>query len=334
MEPPPLPTRALPRTGLHIPIIGLGGAALGGMHGVVTEEETRATLTDAWGSGFRYFDTAPLYGHGLGELRLGAALRDRPKGGYVLSTKVGWRMTPLAPAEETPPNGNLPFGRHIDYSFDGTLRSVEDSLMRLGLDRLDLVFVHDVDPYNHGSDYPARFTEAVDGALPALRRLREEGVIGAIGIGVNNCDVCRDFLEKADLDCFLLAGRYSLLDREAEITLLPECERRGVGVIIGAPFNTGILAKGSTGKFNHGSEIPPHILARVEAMTSACADHGVSLMAAALQFPLRHPTVISVLPGPRSRQQLQGIAVAARTQIPEALWAEMDAIRSTSPAPM
>jgi D-threo-aldose 1-dehydrogenase len=327
-----LPTRSLQRCSLEMPIIGLGGAALGGMHGVVTEQEAAAALEAAWHHGFRYFDTAPFYGRGLGEIRTGTALRAHGLADHVLSTKVGWRVDALRKPVTPPAPGNLPFSLAIDYSFDGTLRSVEDSLMRLGRDSIDLVFVHDVDPYNHGPQYEARFAEVIEGALPALARLRREGVIKGFGIGVNNCDVCLDFLAEAEPDCFLLAGRYSLLDRQAEQDLLPRCEARGVGVIIGAPFNTGILAKGRGGKFNHTTTAPPEVLARVDAMELACERHGVSLMTAALQHPLRHPAVLSVLPGPRSQQQLAGIAMAARTVVPQNLWNELDAITSTPAA--
>jgi D-threo-aldose 1-dehydrogenase len=324
-------TRILPRTGVAMPALGLGGAALGGMHGVVTEAEAARTLNDAWEYGIRYFDTAPLYGHGLGELRTGAVLRERPRDDFVFSTKVGWKMNPLHRPPPSLPAGNLPFDRGIDYSFDGTMRSVEDSLLRLGLDRIDLVFVHDVDPYNHGTTYPLRFAEVLAGALPALTRLRAEGIVRAIGVGVNDCRVCLDFLREAEPDCFLLAGRYSLLDGRAEVELLPECEKRGVGVIIGAPFNTGILAKRRGGKFNHDADAPSDIAARVEAMHEACEAHGVTLMAAALQFPLRHSAVVSVLPGPRSPDQLAGIAEAAQTPIPATLWAALDAMRRDIP---
>lgn len=324
--------RVLPRASVAVPALGLGGAALGGMHGVVAEAEAARTLADAWEHGIRYFDTAPLYGHGLGELRTGAALREHARDGFVLSTKVGWRVDPLHRPLPSVSPGKLPFDCRIDYSFDGTMRSVEDSLLRLGLDRVDLAFVHDADPYNHGAAYPSRFAEVLAGALPALTSLRAQGIVRAVGIGVNDCSVCLDFLREAELDCILLAGRYSLLDGRAETELLPECEKRGVGVIIGAPFNTGILAKKRGGKFNHGADAPPDVAARVEAMHEACKAHHVPLMAAALQFPLRHPAVVSVLPGPRSRDQLAGIAEAAQTPIPATLWAELDAIRRDVPA--
>lgn len=325
--------RALPRRELSIPAIGLGGAALGGLHGPVSEALAAEAIGAAWEQGFRWFDTAPLYGHGLGELRTGAALRDHPRADFVLSTKVGWRMEPLAQTEALRP-GSLPFNCRIDYSFDGTLRSIEDSLLRLGLDRLDIAFVHDVDPLNHGEGYPVRFRQVLKGTLPALTRLRDEGVVRAVGIGVNNCSVCLQFLKQTDLDCILIAGRYSLLNREAATFLFPECIRRGVGIIVGAPFNTGILAKGVAGKFNHSSDLPAAVVSRVEAMTKACAAADVSLMAAALQFPLRHSAVVSVLPGVRSAAQLQQIAEAARVAIPESLWNELHSIPALDATPI
>jgi len=320
--------RTIPRSNIAIAAVGVGGAALGGMHGPVAEADAIETLANAWADGVRYFDTAPLYGHGLGELRTGAALRERARSDFILSTKVGWRMAPLS----KPPSyeeGALPFRREVDYSFDGTLRSIEDSLLRLGLDRIDLAFVHDVDPYNHGGAYEARFEEVLSGALPALERLRGEGIVRSVGIAVNSCEVCLDFLRRAEPDCFLLAGRYTLLDRQAEAELLPECERRGVGVIIGAPFNTGILAKGRSGKFNHNPP-PGDVQAIVGEMAAICETHGVSLMAAALQFPLRHPAVVSVLPGARSPQQLRGIIEAAQSQVPASLWTELNAVRAAA----
>lgn len=317
--------RIVPRRGISVPVFGLGGAALGGMHGLVTESEAASALDTAWDAGFRYFDTAPLYGHGLGELRTGASLRSRARETYILSSKVGWRMAPRTRSEPVA-KGKLPFDCFIDYSFDGTIRSVEDSLIRLGLDRLDLIFVHDVDPYNHGENYRARFVEVLGGALPALQRLRDEGIVGAIGIGVNNCDVCLDFIREAEPDCFLLAGRYSLLDRRAEAELLPMCLQKGIAVIVGAPFNSGILAKGRGGRFNYREDMPSNVAKFVDEAREACDSKGVSLMAAALHFPLRHEAVVSVLPGPRSRDQIAGISEAASQPIPETLWTELDSI--------
>ncbi len=307
---------------IELPPLGLGGAALGGLHGPVSEREGAAALEAAWSGGIRYFDTAPLYGSGLGELRFGAFLRAEPRESYVLSTKVGWRIRPLERAERP---GSLPFGREVDYTYDGTLRSIEDSLSRLGVESIDVALVHDVDPYNHGEEYGRRRAEVLDGALPALERLRDQGLVRAVGIAVNNCDVCLDFLEHARPDLFLLAGRYSLLDRTAERALLPACAARGVGIIVGAPFNTGILAKGPAGKFNHGAA-PPDVLARVEAMQKVCAAHGTSLMAAALHFVLRHPVVASVLPGPRSADQVRSLVAAFGETIPEALWPDLEAL--------
>jgi D-threo-aldose 1-dehydrogenase len=311
---------------IELPPLGLGGAALGGLHGPVSEAEAEAALEAAWNGGIRYLDTAPLYGAGLGELRFGAFLRAQPRESYVLSTKVGWLVRPLEWAERP---GSLPFGRVVDYSFDGTMRSIEDSLSRLGIERIDIALVHDVDPYNHGADYGRRRAEALDGALPALERLRDQGLVRAIGVAVNNCDVCLDFLEHARPDLFLLAGRHSLLDREAERALLPECARRGVGIIVGAPFNTGILAKGPTGKFNHGAA-PPDVLARVQAMQRVCTAHGTSLMAAALHFVLRHPVVVGVLPGPRSADQVRSVVEAFGETIPEGLWPDLETVAASA----
>ena len=235
--------RPLGESGVHLPTLGFGGATIGNLHGPVSTAQAAQTLHAAWQEGLRYFDTAPLYGRGLGELRVGHALRDRPRDAFVLSTKVGWRVQPLSrPARHDGATGALPVALHIDYSRDGTFRSVEDSLLRLGIDGIDIAFVHDVDSYNHGDAYPTRLREVLEGALPALHELRRQGVLGAIGVGVNDCGVCLDILRAAEVDAFLLAGRYTLLDRSAATELLPKCLQRGVGVVLGAPFNTGALA--------------------------------------------------------------------------------------------
>ena len=313
----------LAAAGIRLPSLGLGTAALGGLHGPVTKSDAAAALETAWEAGIRFYDTAPLYGRGLGELRTGTALRERARDSVVLSTKVGWRMHPLH-RQDGAPAGALPFGLACDYSRDGTLRSVEDSLTRLGLARIDIALVHDVDPYNHGDAYPQRRREVLDGALPALRQLQAEGVVGAVGIGVNDPAVCLDILRLAELDCILLAGRYTLLDGSAAETLLPECLRCGIDIIVGAPFNTGILARGSVhGARYHHRAADPDIVARVVAIEAICERHGVALPAAALRFPLRHPAVVSVLPGPRSAAQVREIAVHAAAVIPDAFWHDL-----------
>jgi D-threo-aldose 1-dehydrogenase len=305
-----------------MPAVGIGGAAIGNLHGAVPPEVAASVLAAAWAGGIRYYDTAPLYGRGLGELRVGAALRERQRAGYVLSTKVGWRMAPLEP--DAASVSHLPFALYCDYSRAGTLRSVEDSLLRLGVERIDAVFVHDVDPYNHGVAYPARLREVLDGALPALHELRGAGVIRAFGVAVNNCAVCMDVLRNADIDALMLAGRYTLLDQQAAEAVFPECARRGVGVIVGAPFNSGVLASGPNAhaRYNYRA-LDPETRGRVERIAAACAAHKVSLLAAALHFPLLHPVVAAVLPGPRTVEQLQGIVAAAGATIPAQLWVDL-----------
>lgn len=315
-------TRRLGTTDVVMPILGLGCAAIGNLHGAVPPESAARVLEAAWAAGVRYYDTAPLYGRGLGELRVGTALRGQKRLSYVLSSKVGWRTAPLQ--RDAGSQAHLPFSLHCDYSYDGTLRSVEDSLQRLGVDRIDALFVHDVDPYNHGDDYPARRRAVLEGALPALHELRRAGVVRAIGVAVNSCAVCLDFLRDAQPDAFVLAGRYTLLDQQAAEAVLPECGRRGVGVIVGAPFNSGVLASGATqsARYNYRA-VDPATGQHVERLRAACLAHGVSLLAAALQFPLTHPSVASVLPGPRTVEQLNGIVAAFGEFIPAALWIDL-----------
>ena len=293
----PGPVKQLGRSEVSLPAFGLGCAALGGLHGSVSDQQAGGAIEAAWRCGLRYFDTAPLYGRGLGEIRLGNALRERPREDFILSTKVGWLAQPLVPA------GNrfgLPGAICADYTYEGTIRSVEDSLNRTGLGRLDIVIVHDIDPYNHGERHGVMFREAMEGALPALNDLRRDGLIGAVGIGVNNVDVCLDSLEHADFDCFILAGRYTLLDQSAaERGLLDACRARTVGVIAAAPFNSGILAgrldRAET-RFNYQAA-DADTVDRAREIARHCAGFGVDLMTAALHFPHLHPAIVSVLPG-------------------------------------
>jgi len=315
-------TRRLGTSDVAVPMLGIGCAAIGNLHGPVPPASAAAVLGAAWSAGVRYYDTAPLYGRGIGELRVGAALRDRDRSSYVLSSKVGWRMAPLQRDAGSP--AHLPFALQCDYSRDGTLRSVEDTLLRLGVDRLDALFVHDVDPYNHGEDYPARRRAVLEGALPALHELRRAGVVRAVGVAVNDCSVCLDFLRDAQPEAFLLAGRYTLLDQEAADAVLPECGRRGVGVIVGAPFNSGVLASGAhvAARYNY-RPLDPDTRQRVERLRAVCHAHGVSLLAASLQFPLTHPCVASVLPGPRTLEQLHGIVKGFAEVVPAALWVDL-----------
>jgi D-threo-aldose 1-dehydrogenase len=316
------------------PNLGLGGAPLGNLFAPIDDGDAIALVRHAFDRGVRYFDTAPHYGSGLSEHRIGAALRGVPRDDYVLSTKVGRLLEPdpTAPHDQHGYVDVLPFVQRWDYSFDGTLRSIDDSLQRLGLARIDYVFVHDVARDAHGDAQPQRFREAMDGALPALARLRAEGTIAGFGLGVNEWQVCADALAHADLDVLLLAGRYTLLDQTALPELLPLCVKRGTRVVVGGPFNSGILATGTrpadgrTVYFNY-APAPPDVIARAAAIERLCASHGVALKAAALQFPRAHPAVACVLAGARTASELDENLALAAHPIPEAYWRELRARR-------
>jgi D-threo-aldose 1-dehydrogenase len=334
--------RRLGRSPVEVTQLGFGAAPLGNLYRPVSEGDAREAVRSAWGAGIRYFDTAPLYGHGWSERRLGDALRRQPRGDLVLSTKVGRLLLPREPAaaERGVFAETLPFAPMFDYSFEGTWRSLEDSLQRLGMQRIDIAIIHDVSPRWHGADLDRRFGEAMDGAYRALDSLRSEGIIRAIGVGVNDADVCLRFAEAGDFDCFLLAGRYTLLDQSALDRLLPVCLDRGIGVVIGAPYGSGILATGSVpGATYFYQPASPEILERTRRLEAACARHGVPLAAAALQFPLGHPAVASVIPGLRSPAEVRASVEGLALPIPPALWQELRAegllhpLAPTPPAP-
>ncbi len=310
--------------------LGLGGAPLGNLFAAIADDDAIALVRHAFDRGVRYFDTAPHYGSGLSEHRFGAALREVRRDDFVLSTKVGRLLSPDpgAPRDQHGYVDVLPFVQRYDYSFDGTLRSLEDSLQRLGLARIDHVFIHDVARDAHGDAQPQRFREAMDGAVPALARLKAEGAIAGYGLGVNEWQVCADALAHADLDVLLLAGRYTLLDQTALPGLLPLCVERGTRVVVGGPFNSGILATGTrpadgrTVHFNY-APAPPEVIAQVSKIEALCAAHGVPLKAAALQFPRAHPAVACVLAGARTTSELDENLTLAVHPIPEAFWREL-----------
>ena len=331
--------RRLGRTSLEVTEIGFGGTALGNIFATVSDREADESVRASCEAGINHFDTAPLYGHGLSEHRLGDALRRIPRDRFVLSTKIG-RL--LVPARSGPVDGGifdgvLPFEGVFDYNHDGAMRSFEDSLQRLGINRVDVLYIHDVDRRNHGEDYPKRFREAMDGAYRALERLRGEGTVTAIGAGVNEWEPCRDFAQAGDFDCFLLAGRYSLLEQDPLESFLPLCEERGISLVIGGPFNSGILATGAVARamYNY-APAPPAILDRVRRIEVVCRRHDVPLAAADLQFPLGHPVVASVIPGGRSGDEVKtNLSLMARP-IPDDLWQELKAeglLRSDAPTP-
>lgn len=310
--------------------MGLGTAPLGNLYAPLSDADAVETVRRALSLAVRYIDTAPHYGNGLAEHRIGEALRGVDRESVVISTKVGRILSadPAVPSDQHGFVGVLPFRQHYDYSHDGALRSFEDSLQRLGLGRVDIALIHDIDTFTHGPDaQPQRFREAMEGAYPALAGLKAAGVVRAIGLGVNDWRVCLDALAHGDFDGFLLAGRYTLIDQSALAELLPACERRGASIILGGPYNSGILARGAVegATFNY-RPAEPAILERVRAVSAVCARFGVPLQAAALQFPLGHPAVTTVLPGARSPAEVEANLRFAAHPIPREFW---QALRDT-----
>ena len=304
--------------------LGLGGAPLGNLFAAIDEVQARATVDAAWDSGCRSFDTAPHYGHGLSERRLGDALRERPREAFVLSSKVGrlLRAKPGAARDQHGYVAGLPFDQHWDYSAGGARRSIEDSLQRLGLARIDVAYVHDCDAATHGAQASAVLRQVLDETLPTLQRMKAEGTIRAVGLGVNHVAVVLDVLRESEFDALLLAGRYSLLDHSALPELLPLCRARGVHVALGGVFNSGLLATGTqqgTPRFDYASA-PREWVERTARIEALCAAHGVPLRAAALQFVLAHPAVETVLLGACDPQQWHDAPAMLRVPIPPAFW--------------
>lgn len=313
---------------IAFPPLGMGTAPIGNLYRVVSEEEAQATLAAAFAAGIGYFDTAPHYGFGLAERRLGAALAEHdPQGKAVISTKVGRLLLPTHARGER--HGFVdadPFEPHFDYSYDAVLRSFEGSLGRLRRDRIDLLLAHDLGSLTHGERHADHLKAFLDGGYLAMSDLRACGVVDAIGIGVNEVGICHELLDHVDLDAILLAGRYTLLDRSA-VPLLERCAQRGVKIIIGGPYNSGILARDLTGPLHYDYAAPSEdILARAHALSDVCARFGVSLPAAALQFPLRHAAVVSVIPGLVGPDQVHGSIARLHAVLPEALWPALDAV--------
>ena len=307
------------RSALELPRMGFGG---GSLHPVAREREAADLLHAAYARGFRYFDVAPLYATGLAEHWFGTALRQHPRDAFILSTKVGRVLRPHC--REPAPEDRLAFEYTYDYSYDGTMRSLEDSLQRLGLCRVDLVYIHDVNPRWQGEDYERRFGEAMNGAFRALDQLRSEGVVRAIGVGVKGADVCLRFAEAGDFDYFMLAGGYTLLEHAALDAFLPHCEHSGIGVVIASPFNSGILATGAVpGATFFYNDAPPEIVDRVRRMQGICDRHHVPLGAAALQFTLAHPAVRCAVCGYAKLAEVETNLRWVDVPIPTSLWDEL-----------
>jgi D-threo-aldose 1-dehydrogenase len=322
--------RTLGRTDVEVTALGFGAAPIGGFRATMPDRDAIGIVDAAWDAGVRYYDTSPFYGYGRSELRIGAALRDRPRGDFTLSTKVGRVMRVLRPGEAEPAGlrkGGLPgFVPEFDYSYDGILRSIEQSWLRLGLARIDIALIHDVDFWTlqDHDRLDRHFRQVMEGGYRALHELRAAGVIGAIGCGLNDSAMCARFLRAGDFDCMLLAGRYTLLEQGALEDLLPDCERRACSIILGGPFNSGLLAGPvRDGAWYDYAPAPPAILDRARRLEAVCARHGVKLPAAALQFPLAHPAVVSVIPGALAAHEVVQNAAHLQRAIPPALWAEL-----------
>lgn len=323
-----LPTRPLGRSGLAVTTLGFGAAPLGDLYARLDEALAVATVEAALAAGVTLLDTSPLYGHGLSEHRIGAGLRRAGRQDVVISTKVGRVAEPFAGrGDGSGYLGGLPHGMRFDYSYDGAMRSLEQSALRLGVDRLDVVLIHDVDVWTHGQDaIEARFAEAMGGAYRALEKLRAAGAVRAIGVGVNEAEMCERFARAGDFDTMLLAGRYSLLEQPALASFMPLALEKGIGLMLGGVFNSGILATGPVAgaKYNY-RPAPPEILARVAALESVCTRHGVPLRRAALQFPLGHKAVASLVMGAVKPEEVADQVAELAAPIPASLWAELKA---------
>lgn len=342
--PPQLKKRRIGKTDLSVTELGLGGTPLGNMYRAMDMETAVATVHAAADGGIRYFDTAPVYGFGLSETRLGQGVAALPRDEIVISSKVGYTLVPIDPAEQKPGLWDQPPPLRADFDFsrDAVLRSVESSLERLGTSHIDMLAIHDpdeavdvgagIDPYSR-----SQFRRAMEGAYPALADLRSQGVIKAVGVGINQWQMLCDFAEAGDFDYFLLAGRYTLLDQDSMARLLPLCEKRGVSLIIGGPYNSGILATGAaSGATYDYRPAKPEVMERVRRIEAVCARHSITLQAAALQFPLHNPLVASIIPGARSIAEVEANLGFLQQSIPVEFWAELKAerlINAAAPVP-
>jgi D-threo-aldose 1-dehydrogenase len=319
-----LPLRELGGTGLAVTTLGFGSAGIGNLYQQLSEADAQDAVRESFASGVRLFDTAPFYGFGLSEQRLGAALG---ASAAVISTKVGRSLIPTGPQDASVGREGYfsarPFAPVFDYGHDAVMRSHQESLARLGVSRIDVLLCHDIGRLTHGARHAERVREFLEGGYRAMRSLREQGLVRAIGIGVNECEVCVELLQQCELDCILLAGRYTLLEQPALAELLPLCLERRVSILCGGPFNSGILATGSVagaqGHYNYAAP-PAAVIERVRRLEALCAEFSVPLQAAALQFPLAHPAVASVVAGCASGAQARNCAQMMTYPIPAGFW--------------
>ncbi|WP_366842616.1 aldo/keto reductase [Reyranella sp.] len=334
-----LERRKVGKTQLTVTEMGLGGAPMGGFRATISDAEAVGLTDAAYQAGVRYFDTSPFYGYGRSELRMGAGLREKPRHSYVLSTKVGRVMHARKPGEALPQefreNGLPGFVPQFDYTYDGVMRSLEQSHLRLGLDRIDIALVHDVDFWTikDRKILDERFKTVMESGFRALDELRKAGVISAIGVGINEADTSTRFIRAGDFDCMLLAGRYTLLEQGALEEFLPECQRRGVSVILGGPYNSGILTGNvKPGATHDYAAAPASLIDKAQRIETVCARHKVPLAAAAMQFPLFHPSVCSVIPGALSVAEVTQNQAHLGVKIPADLWSELKREKLLDPA--
>ncbi len=320
-----LPSRPLGRSGLAVSAIGFGAAPIGDLYATLDDAQAIAAVGEAHAEGITLFDAAPLYGHGLAEHRCGTALRRVPRDSFVVSTKVGRWMDPrLSRKNGSGYIGGLPHGAVIDYSYDGTLRAVAQSLLRLGLDRIDILLIHDVDAWTHGPEaVEERFTEAMNGSYRALDAMRAGGAVQAIGVGVNEAAMCERFAEAGDFDVMLLAGRYSLLEQSALESFLPMVQHRGIGLLVGGVFNSGILATGARPGARYNYAPAPDVMRKVARIESVCAAYSVALADVALQFALAHPAVSSVVLGAATPAEVRRNIEAMSRRAPARFWRDL-----------
>ncbi|MEW9309366.1 aldo/keto reductase [Labrys neptuniae] len=327
------------RSNIDVTAFAFGTAPIGNFLREISEPVADEMVQHAWNAGVRFYDTAPMYGHGLSELRLGQALRWKNRDDFVVASKVGRVLRPArrSQIDFAPWVNAAPNVMSFDYSYDGTMRAFEDSLQRLALERIDMLFIHDIDRFTRGDDQPEVFRQAMDGCWRALERLRSEGAVKAIGVGVNEWEVCHEALKQRDFDCFLLAGRYTLLEQEALDGFLPLCQERGAAVLVGGGFNSGILATGAVpgAKYNY-APAPAAVMEKVARIEAVCRDHKVPLAAAALQFVVAHPAIPAFCAGTRTVEQLDQNLAWFSHPIPPDFWAELKSkqlLREDAPVP-
>jgi len=318
----PFELRRISDTDVAVTCFGFGGASMGNMYTVAHDDAAMNAIRSAYEAKVRYFDTAPMYGFGKSERLYGSVLKHQPRDSFVLSTKVG-RL--IVAGEPTPESEDTPFVEIdnaysiFDYSRDGVLRSLEESRRRLGIDRIDIVYIHDPDVNDS-------YKQALREAFPALAELKRQGIISAIGVGMNQAEMLCDFAKNADFDCFLLAGRYTLLDQIALKELLPLCQKKNISIIIGGAYNSGILATGAIeGAHYNYAPAPPEIMEKTRKIEAVCARHKIPMKAAALQFPFGHPTVVSNIPGVKTKERFEENLSLFAYPIPADFWAELKA---------